>query len=180
MTEYPEAIEVNGVEHGINTGFTYALACFNCINDPEISDIERAYGVIGILYKEEPEDSTEALRMAVKYLQCGKDQEERPDRKPDMEFGQDMHYIRSSFRSDYGIDLNNVEMHWWEFCELLQGLTDNCILNRVRDLRNYDLSTVKDAKTRSKIIQAQRDVALVKQISQEDQEIIDDFYAQLK
>ena len=35
-----------------------------------------------------------------------------------------------------------------------------CIFNRVRNLRNYDLSQVKDAKTRDEIKKAQEFVAL--------------------
>lgn len=178
---YPEALIVGDREYEINTGYEDALACIACINDPELGEIERAYGVLEILFKEEPEDQREAVRMAIKYLQLGKEpsgQEDAP--APDMDYDYDMHYIRSSFRSDYGIDLNQQPgMHWWEFTELLQGLSDKCILSRVRDLRTYDLSSIKDAKTRSKIIQAQREVALPQRITQEEQDTLDAFYAQL-
>ncbi len=177
---YPEAIEVGGIEYDINSDYSYALACFRCINDPEISDLERSMGVIGILYKDCPEDEAEALRLAIKFLQRGKDAKDRPDKTPDMDFEQDDNYIRSSFMSDYKIDLDEAQMHWWKFYDLVQGLTDNCILNRVRDLRNYDLSTVSDPKTKAKIIQAQREVALEEQLAPEEQQQIDDFYAQLK
>lgn len=178
---YPEALVVGGVEYEINTGYEYALACLRCISDPNISNIERAIGVVGILYKKEPTDLQEAVRMAVKYLQLGRDEFRVADHKPDMDFERDIHYIRASFRSDYGIDLSrSKDMHWWEFSELLQGLTDNCVLNRVRDLRNYDLSTVKDPKTRSRIAKAQQEVALTEQLSKEDQEKMDEFFAQLK
>jgi hypothetical protein len=79
--------------------------------------------------------------MAVKYLRCGKD-EKGSSRNPDMDFEYDESFVKSSFMSDYKIDLDDAEMHWWKFCNLLQGLTDSCILNRVRDIRNYDLSTI--------------------------------------
>ncbi|MEM5768469.1 MAG: Gp15 family bacteriophage protein [Bacillota bacterium] len=178
MNEYPEFITVDGADYEINTNFRYALACFNCINDAKLSDYERAYGVIGILYKTIPPNEAEALNMAVKYLRCGK-AEKNTSEKPDMDFETDMHYIRSSFRSDYAIDLNNCEMHWFEFCELLQGLTDDSILNRVRDIRNYDLSTVKDAKTRQKIMQAKQELALPERLTWEEQDIVDDFFDQI-
>lgn len=179
---YPEAVEIAGKEYLLNTGYEYALASIACINDPDLGEIERAYGVIGILYQEAPEDINEAVRLAVKYLQRSKEAKDNgPERPRDMDYTQDMDYIRSSFRSDYSINLNEkADLHWWEFCELLQGLTDTCILNRIRDLRNYDLTDVKDPKTRSKIIQAQREVALANPLSDEDQDALDDFYAQLK
>jgi len=51
MCDYPEVITINDIEYEINTGYEYAIACFNCINDVDLSDYERTYGVIGILYK---------------------------------------------------------------------------------------------------------------------------------
>ena len=178
---YPEAIEINGIEYAINANYEYAIACFKCIGDPDISEVERAYGVVGLLYKEMPrnEDMQEALRLAVKYLQQGKEPSQSYH-KPDMDFEADEMYIKASFLSDYKLDLDETSMHWWKFCTLLQGLTDDCILNRVRDIRNYDLSAVKDPKTRGKIIKAQQDVALPVKISVEEQGVIDDFFAQLK
>ena len=177
---YPDAVEIAGVEYKLNTDYTVALACFRCIGDPDISEVERAYGVIGLLYADPPHDEhlNEALSLAVKFLQVGNDREPRY-RRPDMDFDADEMYIKASFLSDYKIDLDDAGMHWWKFCTLLQGLTDDCILNRVRDLRNYDLSTVKDAKSRQKITQAQRDVALPTRMSEEEQSIADDFFSQL-
>jgi len=178
MTDYPELITVDGKDYEINTDFKYALACFRCINDPDISDTERGYGVIGILYKQEPPNLQEALHMAIKYLQCGKDRPQE-EKQPDMDFDYDENYIKASFMSDYRIDLDNIHMHWWKFCNLLQGLTDDCILNRVRDIRNYDISSVKDVKSREKVIRAKRDVALPNHMSDEEESILDDFYSQL-
>jgi hypothetical protein len=178
MTDYPELITIDGVDYEINTDYKYALACFQCINDKEISDTERAYGIIGILYKEEPTDLKEALRMAIKYLRCGKDTPQ-DDTPPDMSFEVDENYIKTSFMSDYRIDLDEAKMHWWKFCNLLQGLTDDCILNRIRDIRNYDISSVKDVKAREKVIRAKRSVALPDNLTDEDESILDDFYSQL-
>jgi len=180
MTDYPELITVDGKDYEINTDFRYGLACYQCINDKEISDTERGYGIIGILYKQEPPNLQEALRMAIKYLQCGKEPQPQEERQPDMNFENDENYIKSSFMSDYKIDLDDVKMHWWKFCNLLQGLTDDCILNRVRDIRNYDISSVKDVKSREKVIRAKQSVALPNQITEEEENILDDFYSQIK
>ena len=76
-----------------------------------------------------------------------------------------MDYIEASFMSDYHIDLSSVEMHWWKFFNLMNGLSNSelgncCVLNRIRNLRNYDVRDIKDKKERDKIIQAQKEVAL--------------------
>ena len=40
MTDYPELITVDGKDYEINTDFRYGLACYQCINDKEISDTD--------------------------------------------------------------------------------------------------------------------------------------------
>lgn len=178
---YPESVEIDGVEYAINTGYEYAIACFKYIADPDLTETERALGVIDTLYKGTPPDdiADEALHLAIKFLKQGQEVE-REYRRPDMDFDADETYIKASFLSDYKIDLDDVDMHWWKFCTLLQGLTDDCILNRVRDLRNYDISTVKDPKAKSKLIKAQRDVALPSRLSEDERSVADDFFAQLE
>lgn len=41
-------------------------------------------------------------------------------------------------------------MHWWEFYNLLCGLSDRCIFNRVRFVRDFDINQIKDSKEREK------------------------------
>jgi uncharacterized protein (UPF0305 family) len=79
--------------------------------------------------------------------------------------------------SCYSIDLSNREMHFWQFCELISGLTEDSILNRIRDLRNTDLSDYQDSKTRTKIQEAMERVALPTEsdYDEEDLEALENF-----
>ena len=67
--------------------------------------------------------------------------------------------------SDYNIDLANTEMHWYKFYNLINGLSNSelgncCVLNRVRNLRTFDLSQIKDSKERERLAKAKEMVAL--------------------
>lgn len=115
------------------------------------------------------------MKKVEKYLACGESQEQHKERKKDMDFEQDFKYLVASFMSDYHINLVESDMHWYQFINLIQGFTENSVMNRVRDLRNYDLSEVKDQKQRNKIIKAQQSVALKSELTQEEQEAIDEF-----
>lgn len=158
---YPEYAEIKGKEYKIDTNFQTALRCFEIIEDSTITDYERAIAIVYLLFDFIPERNIDLfLEKAIIYLQCGKTIEEQNETKKDMDFIQDKKYIISSFLSDYHIDLTKTELHFWQFVELLEGLTENCSLNRVRDLRNYDLKDIKDAKERKKIQNAQKRVAL--------------------
>ena len=169
MSDYPEYVEVEGKQYKINTDFRYAIECNRIATDSTIGDYERVLGIVCTLFGPEaidnPNHYEKLLKLALKYLSCGKEIES--DEKPDMDYIQDMDYIEASFMSDFHIDLANEKMHWWKFIKLMNGLSNSemgncCILNRVRNLRNFDLKDIKDPKERSKIRKAQQQVALKK------------------
>lgn len=191
MNNYPEYVEVEGKKYKINTDFRVAIECNRIAEDDTIGDTERALGILCILYGEESMDNPEhwdkLLRLAQKYLSCGKEIDNHEE--ADMDFIQDMDYIEASFMSDYHMDLANEKVHWWKFFNLMNGLSNSelgncCVLNRVRNLRNYDVSNIKDTNERSKIIKAKQQVALKKhekevKLTDEQQESVDEFYKAL-
>ena len=165
---YPEYVEIDGEKYKINTDFRVAIECNEIALDTTIDDEERAMAIIYKLFGEKGLNDTDKydklLELAKKYLGCGKEAEDT-NNKPDMDFVEDYSYIKTSFRSDYGINLDKEDMHWWEFFDLLNGLSNSemgncCILNRIRNLRNYDLKDVQDTKDRQKIRKAKEMVAL--------------------
>ena len=175
--KYPKYAKVNGKKYPINTSFRVALKCFEIINDSSISDLERTYAIVYKLFGFIPEDKDmkDFVRIAEQYLGCGKSQEEHQSRKKDMDCKQDWPCLIASFMSDYKINLNDEEMHWYQFIDLIQGLTEDSVMSKVRELRNYDLSEVKDPKTRKKIIKLQQNVALKEELTPEEQEALDEF-----
>ena len=168
---YPEYTEIDDKRYKINTDFRVAIECNRIAEDNTIGDLERSLAIIYTLFGDEgintPEHYEKLLEMAKKYLLCGKEFDEEANEKPDMDFIEDYSYITTSFLSDYHIDLDNCKMHWWRFMDLMNGLSnselgDCCILNRIRNLRNFDLKDIKDAKEKDKICKAQKQVALKK------------------
>lgn len=180
--KYPQYVNVDGIKYPINTDFRVALKCLDIINDESISDTERTYAVVYKLFGFIPKDEDMPLfvKKVEKYLGCGQSQEEHHSRKKDMDFEQDWKYIMASFMSDYHINLVDTNMHWYQFIDFIQGFTENSVMNRVRDLRNYDLSEVKDQKQRNKIIKAQKSVALKEILTEDEQEELNEFESLLR
>lgn len=186
---YPQYVEVNDKKYKINTDFRIAIECNRIAEDETIGDFERALAVIYTLFGEEAlnhqEDYEKLLELAKKYLCCGKELEDTNE-EPDMDYIQDMDYIEASFMSDYNIDLSNIKMHWYKFNNLMNGLSNSelgncCVLNRVRNLRNYDTKDIKDQKELARIKKAKEQVALKKkhkynQLTKQQQKNIDNFY----
>ena len=169
--EYPKYVKVNDKKYEINTDFRVAIECNRIAEDETIGDFERALAIIYELFGEEgintQEDHEKLLELALKYLSCGKEINDKPKEEPDMDFIEDMDYIEASFMSDYNIDLASVEMHWWKLYKLMNGLSNSeigncCVLNRVRNLRNFDTKDIKDQKEKDRIERAKKEVALKK------------------
>lgn len=168
---YPEYVEAGDKKYKINTSYKVALECNAIAEDDKINDIERALAVIYKLFGaealEDVENRQTLLDKAKKYLSCGVENIESSNEPRDMDFIQDMPYIKASFMSDYHIDLNKTDMHFWEFYELINGLSNSemgncCVLNRVRNLRTFNLAEIKDPREREKIRKAKNMVALKK------------------
>lgn len=168
---YPEYVEVNNKLFKINTDFRVVLECSKISEDETIGDYERALAIIYLLYGEEGlsayDDQFELMEKAKKFFLCGRDEIEEREEKPDMDFIEDIDYIEASFMSDYSIDLTKEKMHWWKFYHLIEGLSDSelgncCVLNRVRNLRNYDTSKIKDQKEKDRVEKAKKRVELKK------------------
>lgn len=166
----PEYVKIGDKKYKINTDFRVAIECNNIAQDDSIGNVERAVAIIYKLFGDEgldnSQDWNELLELAIKYLTLNKDTSGvDKDTEIDMDFNEDMDYIEASFMSDYRIDLTTEKMHWWKFYNLLEGLSNSelgncCVLNRVRNLRTFDLSQIKDNKERKRLAKAKEMVAL--------------------
>ena len=166
----PEYVKVGDKKYKINTDFRVAIECNNIAQDDSIGNVERAVAIIYKLFGDEGLDNSQdwnkLLELAIKYLTLNKDTSGVDNNTEiDMDFSEDMDYIEASFMSDYRIDLTTEKMHWWKFYNLLEGLSNSelgncCVLNRVRNLRTFDLSQIKDSKERERLAKAKEMVAL--------------------
>lgn len=187
---YPEYVKVGDKKYKINTSYKTAIKCNAIAEDNNINDIERALAIIYKLFGEEAlddvENREELLKKAIKYLSCGAENVETSNEPKDMDFIEDMPYIKASFMSDYHIDLNKTDMHWWEFYELINGLSNSdmgncCVLNRIRNLRTFNLGEIKDPREREKIRKAKKAVELKKnkkKASKTQEQSAREFYAE--
>ena len=165
MMGNPKYAKVGDKKYKINTSYKVALKCNEIALDENITDYEKMLAIIYLLFGEEglkdKQNYEKLLDLAYKYLCCGEEPEKSND-EPDMSFEQDFGLIRASFKSDYGIDISKDELDWYDFNMYLNGLSEDCILNRIRSLRTFDISSIEDSKERQAIIKSKRKFALKK------------------
>lgn len=179
----PEFAKINNKKYKINTDFRVAIKCNEISLDNTINSYEKTLAIIYLLYGEEglndSDNYEQLLNVAYKYLNCGieKANNEEPE-EPDMDFVQDKRLIESSFKYDYGYNPYQMKyLHWWDFYNDVCNLSNSefgscCVLSRVRTLRTYDTSQIKDLETREKIEKAKQRVALHKVKEQRSEEQI--------
>ena len=191
--DYPKYVKIGEKKYKINTDFRVAIECQEIALDDSIGDFERALAIIYKLFGDDGLDDSnnyeKLLELAQKYLSCGKEVDNKTNEEPDMDFIQDMPYIKASFRSDYNINLDDEEMHWWEFYNLMNGLSNSemgncCVLNRIKNLRTFDTKDIKDQEELAKINEAKKQVALKKrevkkELTYEQKRNIDNFYEKI-
>lgn len=164
-------IQIEDTIYEANTDFRIAIRCNEIAQDNTIGDFERVLGIIYTIFGETGLNNTnhyeKLLKWALKWLSCG-EEVKNTNEEPDMDYVEDEKYIKSSFKYDYGYNPYEMEyLSWEEFFNDLNNLSNSelgncCVLNRVRNLRNYDVSQIKDSKERQKMAKAKEMVALKK------------------
>lgn len=178
MKHYPNFIEVNGKKYNINTDFRIALECDEISKREDIGDYEVMLAIIYKLFGEEALNDCkngligEFFYLAVKYLKCGDTNSNirTKEIEPSMDFEQDQGYIKASFMHDYHINLDKENIHWWQFYDLFLGLSDECVINRVRNIREEPLSG-KKGKELEKLVKMKEQVALKHKKTEREKEL---------
>lgn len=171
----PKFAKVNKKKYLIDTDFRTALKCNEIATDETISDYERAFAIVYLLFGkegiEDKENRVKLLELGIKYLSFGKNSEEiqeerkKDRRKYELDFKKCKGLIQSSFKFDYNYDPWNLDyLHWYDFYNDLENLSSNeygtcCVLNRVNEILNRNPTKIKDSKLRTDTIEAQKQLS---------------------
>lgn len=164
-------IQIEDTIYEANTDFRIAIECNRIATDNTIGDFERALGIIYTMFGDKaldnPNHYAKLLNWVLKYLSCGQEIDNSRE-QPDMDYIEDEKYIKSSFKYDYKYNPYELDyLSWEDFYNDLNNLSNSelgncCVLNRIRNIRNLDLSQIKDIKEREKLAKVKEQVALKK------------------
>lgn len=116
----PDTLEVGGREWVIRTDYRDILVIMEAYNDPELTDQERVWVMLNILYidfENMPAESyQEAAEKAVWFLDCGQVEDDKKATKKLMDWEQDEPILFPAINSVAGCEVRAVEnLHWWTF-----------------------------------------------------------------
>lgn len=125
----------------INSDFRIGVQIFQALNDSELTEIEQAYKACELLFDVEGiEEYPDILTMqeGIQWFLSGwyTDNPVKSSReeKKDMDYDVDQWRIFSAFLTQFGINLNEIDMHFWVFMGLLSTLNE-CAFTRIVDIR---------------------------------------------
>lgn len=185
-------IQIEDTIYEANLDFRVAIECNRISEDETIGNYERGLGILCTLFGprgiDNPKHYEKLFKWALKYLSFGVEINDINE-EPDMDYIEDEKYIKSSFKYDYQYNPYEKDfLSWEDFYNDLNNLSNSefgncCILNRIRNLRNYDTSKIKDQKERQKIEEAKKRVALkkkhkIKKYTDDELNNMEEFYKQ--
>lgn len=120
----PTQVLIDGQLYDLNTDFKTAIRIIQDFEDEELTVYEKNYLMIRRLYLVVPENTDEAVRLALRFLDGGETPAGDDENAPLLlySFSKDANLIYAAFRQTHGIDLQSAKMHWWQFLALFMDL----------------------------------------------------------
>lgn len=176
----PETVEYKGVTYNVYGDHRNIIDIFEIVNDNTIDDVERGIAVVTKLFGCDIPYEQPVIEYATKLLMLGKDIKEQKSRKRDMDFIQDYKIIRADIKRFYGIDIKEEYVTFDDFVSYVEALDETSLLNRTRNLRNYDVSKL-EGKEKAMLIEAKESVKLREPDTRTPEQVkIDEMYSNIR
>jgi len=151
--EYTDRVQINGEEFLINTDFAVWIEIEQLLMNQKKDNCERMVGILSLAFPCLPPDPVGAMEQVMCFYAGGRMPDSRADasemRNVAFDLKKDFEYIYAAFLSEYGIDLQKTQMHWWQFRKLLFCLGDDCKFSKIVSFRCMDTSKIKNREVKS-------------------------------
>lgn len=155
---FPESVTVSGVEYPIHADFRTVLRCFEIQGRKAELSEDDILAMLRLFYDVKRMTATkEHINQMFWFFSCGREKEKKKfprkiaginDKRP-FDFEEDADLIYAGFMLQYGIDLQESDMHWWKFMILLENLGNGTRLQKVMEYRTIDTNN-KDLSKKEK------------------------------
>jgi len=149
LTDKPDDfVVIENKKYPIHTDFRNWIKIDSVLADGNMSYIDKIVRIFPLCFKCLPENIGQALNAVTEFYYGKKRKGQNKKSKRVYDFEYDADFIYASFMSEYGIDLQNTDMHWHSFKALLNGLGSECIFSKVIAVRQIKLSDVPEKQRR--------------------------------
>lgn len=136
----PKSLEVCGVEYAIRSDYRAALDICAALSDPELTDGDKAFASLDVLFEDfekmPAEHYREAVRACFWFINGGTEESAKQSHKL-VDWEQDFHVIIAPINRVAGQDVRGVEyLHWWTFLALYNEIGD-CTFAQIVRIRDH-------------------------------------------
>ena len=142
----PKSLEIDGEIFAIRYDFRVILDIFEALNDPELTDQDRALAVLQMFYPEweKLNDYESALKECFRFINCGKEEEAQKKQPKLIDWEQDFQLIISPVNRVLGYEIRSKEydpesnsggVHWYTFMSAYAEIGD-CLFAQVVRIRD--------------------------------------------
>lgn len=138
MIDYdlPCTVTVEGQAYPIRTDYRAALDIIAALNDPEMTDFDKAAVALGIFYADEvPRDIDSALKACFWFISGGDEREQKGTKKKLVDWEKDFRWIAAPISKTMGRDIRSMELHWWTFLAYYYEIGD-CLFAQIVRIRD--------------------------------------------
>lgn len=133
----PTSLNVCGVEYAIRSDYRAALDIFAALADPDLTEQEKAFVVLDILYTDFADMSSthysEAIKAGMKFLNCGNESKSESKKPQLVDWEKDFQYIVAPINRVMGREIRALEyLHWWTFVSAYYEIGDCTFAQIVR------------------------------------------------
>lgn len=135
----PTSIEINGKSWEIRTDYRIILRIFEAMEDPELTDSEKLYVALDLIYvgfKEMPKEIyQEAYQKASAFMECHDRSSDKHNPRL-INWEKDEHMIFPAINSVAGCEVRSVPyMHWWTFLGYFESVDNESLWSFVLSIR---------------------------------------------
>lgn len=177
---------VRGQEYRIRYDFRVILEIIVMLNDPELSDSDKAEAVMDMFFYDDAPACREAIEACFSFIDGGSARTTSKSKRPRLiNWEQDFEYIIAPVNRvlgyearavDYDIQTNTGGVHWWTFLSAYMEVGSDCLFSQIVSIRDKQARGEKLDKQERKWLRRNNDIVKLRQnYSAAENDIIDEW-----
>lgn len=179
----PKSVNIGGEEFAIRYDYRVVLDIFEALNDPELTEQDRALAVLQMFYPEWERltDYETALKECFRFINCGKEDESTKKQPKLIDWEQDFQLIIAPINRVLGCEMRSKEydpesnsggVHWYTFMSAYMEIGD-CLFAQIVRIREKKARSKPLDKSDKEFYRKNRDIIDIKtRYSEADDDLV--------
>ena len=145
----PTWVDIDGVQYDLNSDFRISVMFEMLMFDDTVTERDKLQKALYLYYGNRiPPNIEKAVEKIMWFYNCGvktkkkrrrRNRSSTADRVYDFDF--DDAYIYAAFLQQYGVDLQDEEIHWWKFKAMFKALSEDTEFVKIMGYRSITITS---------------------------------------